>query len=97
MSVGSMRSVILVTAWAGQPAVADLARSAAEGVRPRKDYVEIADRLGATVIDGEYLQRVAPRHLRAASKRGVVEVAQVWGAIRSHAEQVIAWAWPSAH
>jgi glycosyltransferase involved in cell wall biosynthesis len=91
MSDDAMNSVVLVTAWTGQPSVADLRRIAGEGLRPRKDYVEIADRLGATVIDGAYLARVAPRDVRAAVKRGLVEQAQVWAAIRQGADQVIAW------
>jgi len=61
--------VLLVTTFAGDPGLAELERRAAAGERPRKDYVELARRLGATVVDDEYMRTRAGRLARAVSRR----------------------------
>jgi glycosyltransferase involved in cell wall biosynthesis len=44
---------------AGQPSVRDLERETEWGRRPRKDYVELARLLGATVVDVEHMKHRA--------------------------------------
>src|SRR5690349_14759307 len=87
------RSAIMVSAWAGQPTVDELEREAAAGLRPRKDYVEIARRLEADVIDGQYMaDRARPFARRIASRIGM-EQGQVLEVL-SHARDyrhIVAW------
>jgi len=88
-----MTSLILVTAWPGQPSVGELARAAAAGERPRKDYVEIARRIDAEVVDGDQLGRSTLHGATLLARHGKTELAQVWTAIRRRREldHVIAW------
>ena len=58
---GTPRSVILVSSYPGQASSDELARLAASGLRPRKDYVELARALDADVVDAHYMrERGAP-------------------------------------
>lgn len=66
------RTAILVTAWPGQPHCAELERMAAAGERPRTDYVEVARRLDAEVMDGPYMhERALPLARLVASRVGM--------------------------
>ena len=87
-------TAIVVTAWPEQPSCTELARQAELGLRPRTDYVELARRLGADVIDGRYMtERASPLARAVAARAGMTEgqVAEVFlrgGRYR----RVLAWA-----
>jgi hypothetical protein len=85
--------LVLVTAWKGQPAAAELRAAARRDERPRKDYVEIADGIGAEIVDGGYFERAGLRVPRGLARRDRFEAAQVLEAFgrRRHLEHVVAW------
>jgi glycosyltransferase involved in cell wall biosynthesis len=82
------RPAIIVTTFRGAPTVEQLKRDAADGKRPRKDYVELADLLGADVLDWRFMHTRATRTARTFSKisleAGQVVEAFVQRTRRSH-------------
>jgi glycosyltransferase involved in cell wall biosynthesis len=70
METGRRKSLVMVPAWRGQPSRGELERLSAAGIRPRTDYVELANALGADVMDMEYL-RVRASPLARLVARGV--------------------------
>jgi glycosyltransferase involved in cell wall biosynthesis len=72
-----MRRVVVVNAWHGQLPVAELAAAAARGEQPRKDYVLLAERTEATVLDDDRLTRSSHRLVRALTGRGHHRAAQL--------------------
>jgi glycosyltransferase involved in cell wall biosynthesis len=89
----SADTAIHVTAWRGQHDWRDLEREAARGIRPRTDYVELARRIGAHVVDGPFLLERAARPARALASRGHFDTAHVTEALirRRRFGRVIAW------
>ena len=72
------RTLLLVTSHPGQPSCAQLAREAAAGERPRKDYVELARLIGADVVDEEHMrERATTVARRVARPAGVGTPAEV--------------------
>jgi glycosyltransferase involved in cell wall biosynthesis len=63
------RSAIIVPGYPGQPSGEELARQAALGNRPRKDYVELARVLDADIIDASYMADQASPVGRALADR----------------------------
>lgn len=88
------RSAILVTSHPGQLTCAEFARAAAADERPRKDYVELARRLEADVIDSHWMQDRAAPIARLISQRIGMPAGQVAeGFLRSHRyRHLVAWA-----
>ena len=86
--------LILVTSWPGQPSVAQLEREAQEGLRPRTDYVELARRLDADVVDGDYMCRRSSRAAQIAARVGGLAQGQVVEALLRGAQYrwILAWA-----
>jgi len=69
----SRRSAVIFPAYPGQPSGAELARQAALGIRPRKDYVELARALDADFINPSYMAEQASRVGRElASRMGIL-------------------------
>lgn len=68
---------IVVNAWQGQPSTTELAGAAARGERPRKDYVLLAERTGAVVLDADRLARSPHAIVRALARHGHERAAQV--------------------
>lgn len=93
-AVERSRSAILVTSPAGQLTCAELARQAAADERPRKDYVELASRLDADVIDSHWMSEKAYPVARAVSARIGMPAGQVLEAFlrRGRYRHVLAWA-----
>ena len=91
---GSPRSAIIVTSTPDTPTVEELERLAAEGQRPRKDYVELARVLGADVIDRHWIERRGGRTAAAARRVGGLPAAQVAEgfARRNDYDHILAWA-----
>src|SRR5438034_132234 len=87
------RALILVTSYPGQPSCAEFARQAAAGIRPRKDYVELARLLDADVVDDAYLEsRATPlaRIMRRVAGRPAAQVVEAF--LRgSGYDHVFAW------
>lgn len=69
--MSEQRAAILVTSYPGDATVDELERAAAEGRRPRKDYVELAKLLDAEVVDIHHLEQRAVPAARAAARAGV--------------------------
>jgi glycosyltransferase involved in cell wall biosynthesis len=92
--VDPRRSAILVTSPPGQLTCAELARQAAADERPRKDYVELAARLDADVIDSHWMSERAYPVARAVSARIGMSAGQVLESFlrRSQYRDVLAWA-----
>lgn len=89
------RSVLLVTSTPGQPTCEEYARAAAAGDRPRKDYVELARRLGdADVIDRHWMRTRASPIARLLSKRAGLPAGQILeGFLGQHRYgHMVAWA-----
>jgi len=83
----------MVSAWAGQPTVDELEREAAGGRRPRKDYVEIARRLEADVIDAQYMaERARPVARQLAAHVGMEQgqILEVLSRARDY-RHIVAW------
>jgi glycosyltransferase involved in cell wall biosynthesis len=90
----SKRVAIMVTSYPGDPSVEEYERSAASGVRPRKDYVELARALDAEVIDWHYMMRGAVPPARAimrAAGMPPAQIAEVFLRQRRY-DHVLAWA-----
>lgn len=90
----ALRSAIVVTSHPGQLTCAELARRAAVDERPRKDYVELAGRLDADVIDGHWMREQAAESARFAASRLGMPVGQVLEAFlrRRRYRHILAWA-----
>ena len=88
------RSAILVTSPPGQLTCAELVRQAAADERPRKDYVELAARLDADVMDSHWMSERAYPVARAVSARISMPAGQVLEAFlrRRRYRHVLAWA-----
>lgn len=88
------RSAILVTSHPGQLTCSELTRLAAADERPRKDYVELARRLQADVIDSHWMRERATRPARLAADRLSMPVGQVVEAFlrRRRYRHMLAWA-----
>jgi glycosyltransferase involved in cell wall biosynthesis len=88
------RTAILVTSAPGQPSVSELERQAAAGERPRKEYVELAKRLDADVIDSHYMaQRASPLSRLVARVGGMAAGQVVEGFLRrGRYDDMVAWA-----
>lgn len=88
------RGLIVVTSHRGQPSCDELARLAAAGLRPRKDYVELARLLGADVLDWEYTTERAAAFSRRCSMSLGFPIGQVVESlrVRSHYAYTVAWA-----
>lgn len=69
-NVPNGRSAVIVPGYLSQPSGAELSRQAALGVRPRKDYVEVARALDADIIDPAYMAEQASAAGRALASRG---------------------------
>ncbi len=93
-AVDPRRSAILVTSPPGQLTCAELARQAAADERPRKDYVELAARLDADVMDSHWMSERAYPVARAVSARIGMPAGQVLEAFlgRKRYRHVLAWA-----
>lgn len=93
MPAQEARTAIVVTSHAGQPTCAELARLAAVDQRPRKDYVELARRLDADVIDGHWMLERAAAPARLAAERGAIPTGQVLEVFlrRRRWRHVLAW------
>jgi glycosyltransferase involved in cell wall biosynthesis len=92
--VHSERSAIVVTSHPGQLTCAELARRAAADERPRKDYVELACRLDADVIDGHWMRERAAGPARLAVRLAGMPAGQVLEAFlrRGRYRHILAWA-----
>jgi len=88
------RTLILVTTYPGQPSCDELARQAEAGLRPRKDYVELARILGADVVDASYLRERATPLARIVAQRVGPAAGQVVEAFlrRGDYDHICAWA-----
>jgi len=85
---------ILVTTYRGDPGVAEIRREARAGRRPRKDYVELAERTGGLVVDYEHMAEHAAAASRQVALRAGLPAGQVLEAIlrRHDHDIVLAWA-----
>jgi len=85
---------ILVTTYAGDPGVEQIARDAAAGLRPRKDYVELARRTAGIVVDAEHMAARARPAARRVAQRAGLPAGQVAEAFLRRGEYggVLAWA-----
>jgi len=92
--VDPRRSAILVTSPQGQLTCGELVRQAAADERPRKDYVELAARLDADVMDSHWMSERAYPVARAVSARISMPAGQVLEAFlrRRRYCHVLAWA-----
>ena len=87
------RTLLLVTSHPGQPSCAELAREAAAGERPRKDYVELARLIGADVVDEEYMRERATTVARRIAERASRPAGQAVEAFLRgrHYDRICAW------
>jgi glycosyltransferase involved in cell wall biosynthesis len=87
------RTAIVVTAWRGQPHRRELELAAARGERPRVDYVELARRLDADVVDAAYQTSSTGRAARALATHGRFDAAVVADVVlrRGRYGRVVAW------
>lgn len=77
---GNGRSAVIVPGYPGQPSAAELARQAALGTRPRKDYVELARALDAEIIDASYMTEQASPIGRALANRAGFLIGELYEA-----------------
>lgn len=86
--------LILVTSWPGQPSVEQLEREGIEGLRPRTDYVQLARRVSADVVDADYMSRRSSSAARLAARvAGLAQGQVVEAIVRSQQRRwVLAWA-----
>jgi glycosyltransferase involved in cell wall biosynthesis len=91
---GAHHTLILVTGFSGQPTCAQLERQAAAGERPRKDYVELARRLDAEVVDEPYMRERATPLARAIARRAGLPAGQIAEAFLrgGRYDHICAWA-----
>jgi len=87
------RTLLLVTSHPGQPSCAELAREAAAGERPRKDYVELARLIGADVVDEEYMIERATWLARSTARHASRPAGQALEAFLRgrHYDRICAW------
>jgi glycosyltransferase involved in cell wall biosynthesis len=88
------RSAVIIPGYPGQPSGAELARQAALGTRPRRDYVEVARALDADIIDPCYMaEQASPVGRVLASRAGILagELYEAYAA-RNRFEHICAWA-----
>lgn len=91
--ISAEHTALVMPAWWGQPDCAEIERQAAAGLRPRVDYVLLARRLGADVIDGAHMATRAGPVARALARGGGMiagQLAEVWGR-RRHYAHILAW------
>lgn len=90
---GEERAAILVTSLPGSATRRELERQVATGERHRKDYLEVAQLLGADVIDHDFVTTSGSRLARFLAKRIGVPMGQVAEAFRRRSEydHVLAW------
>ena len=90
----SGRTAIIVTSTPDSPTCEELERQAAEGIRPRKDYVELAKLLDADVIDRHWIDAHGGATTSAARRFGGLPPAQVVHAFvhRKRYDHLLAWA-----
>jgi len=88
------RSAVIVPGYPGQPSGAELARQAAAGTRPRKDYVEVARALDADILDPWYMTERASPVGRALANRAGVLIGELYEAFsaRNRFSSICAWA-----
>jgi glycosyltransferase involved in cell wall biosynthesis len=88
------RSAVIVPGYPGQPSGAELARQAALGTRPRKDYVEVARALDADVVDTSYMAEQASPAGRMLANRAGILVGELYEAYvaRNRFEHICVWA-----
>lgn len=88
------RTAIILTGTPDSPTCAELERLAAAGVRPRKDYVELAKLLDADVIDRHWMDARARRLSSLARPLAGLPAAQVVEGFlrRNEYDHVLAWA-----
>jgi glycosyltransferase involved in cell wall biosynthesis len=88
------RSAILVTTHPGDPSCAEYARLAVLDQRPRKDYVELARRLDADVLDCRYMTTRASPLARLVARRAGMPAGQIVEAFvrRNRYAHLCAWA-----
>lgn len=88
------RTAIIVTSTPDSPTCEDLDRQAADGLRPRKDYVELAKLLGADVIDRHWMARRARIPSRAVQRSSGMPAAQALEGFlrRNQYDHVLGWA-----
>ncbi len=88
------RGAVIVPGYRGQPSGAELARQAALGTRPRKDYVEVARALDADIIDPSYMAEQASPVGRALAIRAGILAGELYEAFagRNRFSDVCAWA-----
>jgi glycosyltransferase involved in cell wall biosynthesis len=88
------RTAILVTTHPGDPSCAEYARLAARDLQPRKDYVELARRLDADVLDSHYMAAHASPLARLVARRAGMPAGQVVEAFlrRDRYARFCAWA-----
>jgi glycosyltransferase involved in cell wall biosynthesis len=90
---GRGRTAVLVTSLPGSVSRRELERQVAARERHRKDYLEVARRLGADVIDHDFVTRNGSRLSRLLVKHIGVPIGQVAEAFRRRREyrHVLAW------
>ena len=88
------RSAVIVPGYPGQPSGAELARQAALGTRSRRNYVEVARRLDAEIIDPSYMAERASRVGRALANRAGILPGELYEAYaaRDRFKYICAWA-----
>jgi glycosyltransferase involved in cell wall biosynthesis len=88
------RSAVIVPGYPGQPSGAELARLAALGTRSRRNYVEVARRLDAEIIDPSYMAERASRVGRALANRAGILPGELYEAYaaRDRFKYICAWA-----
>lgn len=93
MPPATARSAILVTSRSGQPTRRELERQAAAGTRPRRDYVELARRLDADIIDAEWMATRAHPVARRLARADMAAGQVVEGFLRRREyRHLLAWA-----
>jgi len=88
------RTLIVVTSYPGQPSCAELDRQAAAGERPRKDYVELARRLDADVVDDSYLNEKSTRFSRLVGSIAGRHAAQIVEVVLRGSDYDHIFVWP---
>lgn len=88
------RSAVIVPGYPGQPSGAELAREAALGTRPRKDYVEVARALDADIVDARYMAEQASPVGRMLANRAGILAGELYDAYvaRNRFEHLCVWA-----
>jgi glycosyltransferase involved in cell wall biosynthesis len=84
---------ILVTSRPGQPTCAEFERKAQNDEWPRRDYVELAKKLDAVVIDSHYIRHEGSKLARQIARRAGMPAGQVAETFRERNQygSVVAW------